>query len=145
VGQGATGIDAGFDEVWVADDLTGTITPVDPESMNIGQPTEVSGGIDDIEAGAGAVWSLDTVAGVVVPIDPSTGAAGAPVRVGVRPTDLASGFDALWVANSGDGTISKVNPVTGNVTTLDVGAPVGAIAVDERNRVIWAVVAVTRE
>ena len=145
VGQGATGIDAGFDEVWVADDLTGTITPVDPESMDIGQPTEISGGIDDIEAGAGAVWSLDTVAGVVVPIDPSTGAAGAPVRVGVRPTDLASGFDALWVANSGDGTISKVNPVTGNVTTLDVGAPVGAIAVDERNRVIWAVVAVTRE
>ena len=145
VGQGATGIDAGFHEVWVADDLTGTITPVDPESMDIGQPTEVSGGIDDIEAGAGAVWSLDTVAGVVVPIDPSTGAAGAPARVGVRPTDLASGFDALWVANNGDGTISKVNPVTTNVTTLDVGAPVGAIAVDERNRVIWAVVAVTRE
>jgi predicted Ser/Thr protein kinase len=145
VGQGATGVAAGFDQVWVADDLTGTITPVDPESMDIGQPTEVSGGIDDIDAGAGAVWSLDTVAGVVVPIDPSTGAAGAPVRVGVRPTDLASGFDALWVANNGDGTISKVNPVTGNVTTLDVGAPVGAIAVDERNRVIWAVVAVTRE
>jgi len=144
VGQGATGIDAGFDKVWVADDLTGTITPVDPESMDVGQPIEVSGGIDDIEAGARAVWSLDTVAGVVVPIDPSTRDADAPVRVGVRPTDLASGFDSLWVANSDDGTISKVNPVTGNVTTLDVGAPVGAIAVDERNRVIWAVVAVTR-
>ena len=61
--------------------------------MEIGQPTEVSGGIDDIEAGAGAVWSLDTVAGVVVPIDPTTGGVGAPVRVGVRPTDLASGFE----------------------------------------------------
>ena len=49
------------------------------------------------------------------------------------------------MANNGDDTISKVNPVTGNVTTLDVGALVGAIAVDERNRVIWAVIAVTLE
>ena len=144
VGPGATGIDAGFDEVWVADDLAGTITPVDPESMDIGQPTEISGTLDDIEAGAGAVWTLDTDAGVVVPIDPTTGAVGAPVRVGLRPTDLASGLDALWVANNGDGTISKVNPVTGKLSALDVGAPVGAIAVDEHNRFIWAVVAVPR-
>jgi DNA-binding beta-propeller fold protein YncE/predicted Ser/Thr protein kinase len=144
VGGSATAIDAGFDAVWVADDLAGTITPVDPESMELGQPTDISGGIDDIEAGAGAVWTLDTDAGVVVPIDPTTGEVGAPVRVGVRPTDLASGLDALWVANNGDGTISKVNPVTGDVSTLDVGGPVGAIAVDEHDRFIWAVVAVTR-
>jgi hypothetical protein len=30
------------------------------------------------------------------------------------------------------------------VSLLDVGAPVGAIAVDEHNRFLWAVVAVPR-
>ena len=126
VGQSASGITAGFDAVWVADDLTGTITPVGMETLQPGTPIAIPGDIDDLEAGAGAVWSLDTDAGVVTPIDPDTDALGSPVRVGVRPTDLASGLGALWVTNNGDGTISKVDPVTGGVTTLDVGAPVAA-------------------
>jgi streptogramin lyase/predicted Ser/Thr protein kinase len=144
VGSGATDITAGFGAVWVTDDLAGTVTPVNSESLDLGRPIEISGGIDDIEAGAGAVWTLDSDAGVVAAIDPTTGTVGAPVRVGALPADLASGFDALWVANNGDGTISKVNPVNGNVITFDVGAPVGAIAVDERNRAVWAVIAVPR-
>jgi predicted Ser/Thr protein kinase len=142
IGTGATDITAGFGAVWVADDLAGTVTAVDSESLDVGRPTEISGSIDDIEAGAGAVWTLDTDAGVVAPIDPTTGAVGAPVRVGAQPTDMASGLDALWVANNGDGTISKVNPVDGNVSTFDVGAPAGAIAMDERDRAVWAIIAV---
>ena len=143
VGQSASGITAGFGAVWVPDDLTGTITPVGMETLQPGTPIAIPGDIDDLEAGAGAVWSLDTDAGVVTPIDPDTGALGSPVRVGVRPTDLASGLGALWVTNNGDGTISKVDPVTGGSTTLDVGAPVASIAVDERSHVLWVVVAVT--
>ena len=143
VGQSASGITAGFDRVWVADDLTGTITPVGMETLQPGTPIAMPGDIDDLEAGAGAVWSLDTDAGVVTPIDPDTGALGSPVRVGVQPTDLASGLGALWVTNNGDGTISKVDQVTGGSTTLDVGAPVAGIAVDERGQELWVVVAVT--
>ena len=145
VGQGTTGITAGLGAVWVADDLSGTITPVDPDTLEVGTPIEVSGHIDDVEAGAGAVWTLDTDAGVVSPINPATGLVGAPARVGVRPTDLASGLDSLWVANNGDGTISKVDPITGHVSTIDVGSPVGAVAVDERNHALWAAVAITSE
>ena len=145
VGPGATGIDAGFDAVWVADDLSGTITPVDPEPSRSGslprsRATSTTSRLAPERSGP----SIPTQASSS-PIDPTTGAVGAPVRVGLRPTDLASGLDALWVANNGDGTISKVNPVTGKVSTLDVGAPVGAIAVDEHNRFIWAVVATTSE
>ena len=55
----------GSDPVWVADDLSGTITSVDPDTLEVGTPIEVSGHIDDVEAGAGAVWTLDTDAGVV--------------------------------------------------------------------------------
>jgi predicted Ser/Thr protein kinase len=145
VGQGTTGITSGLGAVWVADDLSGTITPVDPDTLEVGTPIEVSGHIDDVEAGAGAVWTLDTDAGVVSPINPATGLVGAPARVGVRPTDLASGLDSLWVANNGDGTISKVDPITGHVSTIDVGAPVGAVALDERNHALWAAIAITSE
>jgi hypothetical protein len=143
VGQSASGITAGFGAVWIADDLTGTITPVDMETLQPGTAIAIPGDIDDLEAGAGAVWSLDTDAGVVTPIDPDIDALGSPVRVGVRPTDLASGLGALWVTNNGDGTISRIDPVTGGVTTLDVGAPVAGIAVDEGGRELW--VAVTRQ
>jgi DNA-binding beta-propeller fold protein YncE len=45
------------------------------------------------------------------------------------------------VTNSGDGTISRIDPVTDGVTTLDVGAPVAGIAVDERGQELWVVVA----
>jgi len=145
VGLSATAISTGFGAVWVADDLSGTITRIDPETLELGRPVEVSGQLDDIEAGAGAVWILDSDAGVVTPVDPDSGAVGAPVRVGLEPTDLATGLDSVWVTNNEEGTISRVDPITGSaVETLDVGAPVATIAVDEPTRRIWVVVAELR-
>lgn len=143
VTQSGAGLAIGFDSVWVTDDLQGTLTRVDPETLEGDAPISVPGQPDAIVAGAGAVWLLDSTAGVVTPIDPATSppTVGSPIRVGSGPTDIAVGLDAVWVTNQGDGTISKIDPVTGSVATIRVGGPVATIAVDESTQNLWIVIA----
>jgi Protein kinase domain len=145
IGQTASDIVVGFEAVWVIDKLQGTLTRVDPETLAFDEPLQIGGSLDAIEAGAGALWLLDQGAGIVTPIDPVSGSIGSPVRVGLEPTDLVVGLGAVWVANHGDGTISQIDPVTRVVDTIQIGAPVAAIAVDESTRSIWIVIAERRE
>ena len=142
VGESATSLAVGFEAVWVTDELQGTLTRVDPETLRIvGDPIQIGGSLDAIEAGAKAVWILDKGAGIVTPIDPASGSVGSPIRVGVDPIDLAAGLDAPWVANLEDGTISRIDSGTRLVETISIGSPVAAIAVDESSESLWIVIA----
>jgi hypothetical protein len=129
VSQSAAGVATGFDAVWTIDDLQGTITRVDPETLEAGAPIAIPGDLNAIAVGAGAAWILDSSEGVVTPVDPSTLDVGSPIRVRSGPTDLAVGSDAVWVANNADETISRIDPVTDNVETIEVGGPVASIAI----------------
>ena len=141
VGQSASGLSSGFDAAWIIDSLQGTLTRVEPDTLDPDAPIAVSGDLDAIATGAGSVWILDSSAGVVIPVDPASGLPGSPIRVGLDPTDVAVGLGAVWVTNNGDGTISKIDPVTGNVKAFEIGAPVAAIALDERSDTVWVAVA----
>jgi serine/threonine protein kinase len=145
IGLGSmSGIGVGLDGVWIVDDLQGTLSKVDPDTLRVLEVAAVSGNIDAIAVGAGSVWIADSTAGVVTPFDPTSLAAGSPVRVGVHPTDVAVGLGAVWVSNQGDGTISRIDPVTHNVDTIPVGAPAAAIAVDDVRGALWVVIAPER-
>ena len=133
---------SGSDTVWVIDTLQGTLTRVDPETLEAEDPIQLGGSLDAIEAGAGAVWILDKGAGIVTPIDPADGNVGSAIRVGADPIDIAAGLDALWVANLEDGTISRIDAGTRLVETIQIGSPVAAIAVDESTRSLWIVIAI---
>jgi len=77
----------------------------------------------------------------VIEIDPTTLRPVDQIRVGAEPTDAAVGLGAIWVTNRGDGTISRIDPVTGDVTdTIEIGAPVAAVDVDEGSGTLWVVV-----
>ena len=141
VGQNVSGLDVGFDAIWIVDELVETLTRVDAATLEADDPFPLAGEPNDVAVGAGAVWILDSTAGVVTPFDPTSGRPGSPVRVGLDPTDLAIGLDAVWVANHGEGTISRIDPVTKAVETIEVGAPVAAIAVDESSGSLWITVA----
>lgn len=144
VGQSSSAIAAGLDAVWIADDLQGNLTKVDPDTLRVLKVAAVAGNIDAIAVGGGSVWIVDSVAGVVTPFDPNTLSAGSPVRVGVNPTDLAVGLDSMWVSNQGEGTISRIDPVTHAVKTIPIGAPAAAIAVDDVHGVLWVAIAQRR-
>ncbi|HJS26110.1 MAG TPA: protein kinase [Actinomycetota bacterium] len=141
VGPNVSGLDVGFDAIWIVDELDETLTRVDAATLEAGDPVPLAGEPNDVAVGAGAVWILDSTAGVVTPFDPTSGRPGSPVRVGLEPTDLAIGLDAVWVANHGEGTISRIDPVTKAVETIEVGAPVASIAVDESTGSLWITVA----
>ena len=141
LGQTASGLDVGFGAVWIIDELQETLTRFDLEKLEADEPIPIPGNPQRIAAGAGAVWILDSVAGIVTPFDPTSERVGSPIRVGTQPADLAVGLDAVWVANLGDGTISRIDPLTSTVETIQIGAPVSSIAVDEQRRSLWIVVA----
>ena len=145
VGQGSTAIAAGLDAVWIADDLQGNLTKVDPDTLRVLEVAAVPGNIDAIAVGEGSVWIVDSDAGVVTPFDPTSLSAEPPVRVGVNPTDLAVGLESVWVSNQGDGTISRIDPVTHAVDSIPIGAPAAAIAVDDVHGVLWVAIGQRRE
>ena len=139
VSQSASGIGAGFDAVWVVDDLHGTLTRVDATTLEIVETYPAPGDMNAIAVGAGAVWLLDSNAGVVTPFHPSTGLFGAPIRVGIGPTDVATGLGSVWVTNQGEDTLSRIDPITGEVETIPIGGPAAAIAIDEPTETVWVV------
>ena len=143
VGVNAFDIAVGFGGIWIMDRLTSAVTRVDAETLVPDPPIELGGDLTDIEAGAGAVWVVDERGGVVIEIDPDTGRPVGPIRVGSEPTDAAIGLDAVWVTDRGDGTISRIDPLTSGVEQTEIGAPVAALDVDERNGTLWVVVAAT--
>ena len=60
VGQSASGLASGFDAVWIIDALQGTLTRVEPETLDLDAPIAVSGDLDAIASGAGFVWNSST-------------------------------------------------------------------------------------
>lgn len=104
-------------------------------------PVGLNSRLDDVAGDDRGVWIVDRSAGTVTPIDADEDSPGAPIEVGEDPSDIAVGLGSVWVANQGDGTVSRVDPLTGNVTAIDIGAPVAAIAVDEGNGTLWLIIA----
>lgn len=141
IGLDSSDIGVGLDGVWIANDLQGTISRVDPDTLKVTGTMSVAADIDAIDVGARSVWTVDSTAGVVTPFNPALLEPGSPVRVGSHPTDIAIGLDAVWVTNPGDGTISRIDPVTHSVDTIRIGAPVVALAVDDATGSLWVAVA----
>jgi serine/threonine protein kinase len=141
VSQSASGIGAGFDAVWVIDDLHGTLTRVDATTLEIVGTYPAPGDMNGIAVGAGAVWLLDSNAGVVTPFHPDTEGFGAPIRVGIGPSDVETGLGSVWVTNQGEDTLSRIDSITGEVETIPIGGPAAAIATDEPTETVWVVLA----
>jgi YVTN family beta-propeller protein len=119
----------GAGSVWLADDLAGTITRIDPVSGVAAATITVGHAPSGLAVGEGAVWVADSLDNSVFRIDPGSNEVSATVRVGNSPRGLAVGAGAVWVANSRDGTVSRIDPKTNGVTrTIKVGgSPQGLV------------------
>jgi len=126
----------GFDSVWILDKLDGLVIRVDPTKDAVIDTIHVTGSLSAIALGAGGLWVVDGIGGTVVPIDPSADRAGTPIRVGDAPTGIAAGLGGVWVTDK-DGSIYRIDPVTHDKSTIDIGTPLTAIAVDQASRTLW--------
>ncbi|MCD6023072.1 MAG: hydrolase [Actinomycetia bacterium] len=133
------GLAATRDGVWLTDIVAGTITRVDPETLDvIGKPISLEGGLDRIGAIGRYVWVLDRQVGTVTRIDASSGA-DRDVRVGDEPTEMAVTEDAVWVGDR-DGWLYQVDSATLDVARHRVGAEVLGVDVDATEGSPWVYV-----
>ncbi len=108
--------------VWVANRESGTVSRVDPTTMQeIGDPI-VTGGLSTwIVAAAGSVWVASQEDGTVTRIDATTGEqVGSPIRV-ADPSEVEQAAahamsvvgDSIWVTSMTEDTVSRIDPARG--------------------------------
>jgi serine/threonine protein kinase/streptogramin lyase len=137
LGRGLGAVAADDNGVWVIDLGASRVRLVDPRTGEVSEPIEVSAS-DGLAADAGSVWVLDRDSGTVTQVDPVFGI-GETIRVGDDPTDMAAGLGALWVCD-GSGALWRVDLVTHEVTSIEIGSPLAAIAIDKPHGTVWALV-----
>ena len=137
LGGSLDAVAAGVDGVWVGDKLASTVRFVDARTGEVSEPIEVNT-LDGLAADERSVWVLDRISGTVTQVDPTSGI-GQTVRVGDEPTDMVAGLGAIWVSDGG-GAVWRVDPVTGEATSIEIGSPLAAIAIDKEHGTVWALV-----
>jgi streptogramin lyase len=129
----------GEGSVWAVDQVRSTVTPVDPNTPEVGHAIAVPGDIDELAVGAGGVWVLDRSAGTVTRIDPRTGAVGAAIGIGEGARSLATGFGDVWVTMPADRDLVKIDPLTREATRMRVDAAATLVAADPASGSLWLV------
>jgi class 3 adenylate cyclase/streptogramin lyase len=130
----------GHGSVWTADNLGGTVTRYDPETMRAEATIDVAAGLDYLVSGDAAVWALSRRLGSLTQIDVAENVAARTVQVGEVPTGLTTGLGAVWVGDK-DGVIRRVDEDTRQVTEIPFGTEIRAIAFDEDTDTLWIDVA----
>ena len=131
----ATAIDA-----WIADNVLDTLTRIDVGSGRV-ETQSLAATPNRIVVGNGYVWTLDIAGGTVTVIDASGGRQIDVIRVSADPTDLAYGLGGVWIPDGRAGFITRIDAATRQVSRINVGIPVAALAVDGASDSLWAVVA----
>lgn len=141
VADGIQLVAAGEGGVWVVDQVEGTVTRVDPASLEPIVTIEVTGNIDSLAVFAGYVWTLDFGTGTLTRISVLGDRVVGQESLPAAPTALAVGLGAVWVSHS-DGTVTRVDPATIQASEFaDVPGSARAIAVDAARKSIWVDVA----
>jgi class 3 adenylate cyclase/streptogramin lyase len=127
-------IAAGTGGVWMSDLLEGTITHVDPETMEPDEPIEIPDGADALALDGLDLWILSRNAGLVTPV--VEGEIRPPIRVGEHPTSLATGLGAIWVGDR-DGIIRRIDRETRVMTEVPLNASIRDLAPDDEANTLW--------
>ena len=108
VGRGPAGVVVAGGEVWVADELDGTVSEVNPGSGT--QVAAIPAGIGPaaIASGYGSVWAANVTSDTVSRIDAATGVVVSTISLGSAPTAIAVGDGAVWVTSPDTGELLRI-------------------------------------
>ena len=127
VGRGPAGVTAGDGEIWVADNLDGSVSEVNPGAGTVVATIRVGNGPDAIAFGYGSVWVANVTDNTLSRIDPGEGRVIATVPLGSAPADLAAGAQGIWVTSADTGRLLLIDPARNRVSRVLVigGFPSG--------------------
>ena len=154
VGRSPTNVEVGEGDAWVINADDQTITRIDSETLEAGQPFAVGGGTPiDLAVGDGALWVASgtpdpntqfggPVLDALVRIDPDTSGTRAvvevphegPTVVTTSQQRLVAAAGSLWVVLA-SGAVARVDMTTGEIVATVEG--VGAFAIASDGDTIW--------
>jgi DNA-binding beta-propeller fold protein YncE len=116
VGAGPLRVATGEGSVWVTSSRDGTLSRIDPETMEVvGSQLRLGGGISGVAAGEGSVWVSSPRTGQVLRVDPDSGEVTERIDVVGSPGAIAVGGGRVWVADEDGGGITAVNAAGGRI------------------------------
>ena len=117
------GIAAGERSVWVTSQSKGTVTRLDPASLQpAGNPIPVGAEPGDVAVGAGATWVANSADGTVTRIGAATGRPEAPIQVAdYQVLGLCLGEGGVWVAKTDDRLaqrieVARIDPASSSIS-----------------------------
>ena len=130
VGRGPAGVVVAGGEVWVANELDGTVSEVNPGSGT--QVAAILAGIGPaaIASGYGSVWVANVTSDTVSRIDAATGVVVSTISLGSAPTAIAVGDGAVWVTSLDTGELLRIDPTANRISqAIPVGQSPDGLAV----------------
>ena len=130
VGRGPAGVVVAGGEVWVANELDGTVSEVNPGSGT--QVAAIPAGIGPaaIASGYGSVWVANVTSDTVSRIDAATGVVVSTISLGSAPTAIAVGDGAVWVTSLDTGELLRIDPTANRISqAIPVGQSPDGLAV----------------
>ena len=130
VGRDPAGVVVADGEVWVANELDGTVSEVNPGSGTQVAVIPVGIGPDAITAGFGSVWVANVTSDTVSRIGAISGDVVSTIALGSAPDAMASGDGAVWVTSQETGELLRVDPAGNRITqAIAVGQSPDGLAV----------------
>jgi serine/threonine-protein kinase len=116
VGKGPLRVAAGDGEVWATSAPDGTLSKIDPKTLEVaGPPLRVGAGVSGVAVGAGSVWVSSPRDGRVLRVDPGSGRVLGRIGVGGSPGAIAVGEGTVWVADEEGAGVTAIDAATGKV------------------------------
>jgi DNA-binding SARP family transcriptional activator/DNA-binding beta-propeller fold protein YncE len=120
VGQGPTDI-AADGGVWVANFDSGTLSRIDPRTLEVLSVTNAGGTPTGLAAGHGSVWVSNGFAGRVLRVDEQSGKVTGTIPISGHPAAVTADPNAIWVVNPITDSVARIDPNSLQVTTIGVG------------------------
>jgi YVTN family beta-propeller protein len=137
VGRGPAGVAVADGQVWVANQLDGTISEVSPAAGTVVATIGAGNGPVAITSGYGSVWVANVTDSTLSRIDAGSGRVVATIPLGSTPTGLAAGDGGVWVTGADTGGLALVDPHTSRVSrSVPVGGSHTGVAVGAGS--VWA-------
>ena len=136
VGRGPAGVTVADGEVWVANQLDGTVSEVNPGAGT--QVAVITAGIGPsaIASGYGSVWVANVTSDTLSRIDAATGEVST-IPLDSAPTGIAVGAGAVWVTSQETGELLRVDPADDRPSqVIAIGPGLDGLAVGAGS--IWA-------
>jgi peptide/nickel transport system substrate-binding protein len=135
VGPGPGAVTVGGGEVWVANQLNGTVSEVNPAARAVVASIDVGNGPGAMVYGFGSVWVANLTDSTLSRIAASQSQVIATIPTGGSPVGLAAGYGGIWVA-SGTGRLLFVDPRSDLIArSLKIGSEAAGVAACEGS--IW--------